>query len=736
MTDSQYIATDARAGRPFTFTRVRGTGQGTEFLPGEGSRLVIANRSTDTLELVGLPARVSNGVPSGFLQAGDVVKVQYLRATVFVGEVDQISFDFSRGDEATQSVTVTGPWAKMARHVLRQRWTAKDGTSLGSALTSKLILNQADDGTAQTVDVAIREICWGGNNLAPTACGYEIGAVNVSNVIKLPFDECRDITIADALIRELRLFPAAVAYFDYLADTPQLQLQMPPTSGKDAAYVAAIPKTRRQYTYTTHPITGVNLEIETTGVVDGDEYRVIDHQTAGNTSPTNPDILYATVLLAGASSEAIRQSLTVHTELRPALTDKTWWKAKHPRLANVALNNFSISSTGHTGSGYAFLADCSAEELQAYDKNAEVETFWAVCRIETTDDIENSVYLEMSFVTTNFNASGSGGKTLTRITSSSDVESETLPTDLASQILAARSGPLRGERFTMRLGTAAQWPTIGDRCDGLILQKITVDFTDVTAELEFGAPEWLSPEDMAGLLTNFRNKRRASYYASRIDGKPNSGKDVEDVGIKPISATDWAPGIKQKTTIIGGESATRSRARSGDGESSGEGKIILDSAKTGGETVRIQDVNVVAGDEPIHSFKALVGEDAEIDVGVAALNGLKGQVRLKDGNGIDIQEIEDKQIEVSLKIRGENGIKVEFDPDGTAVLNGGEGGDFDDGGFGSGCNNWGEEDPTDGGDDGNGWSGDDEPDDDDGGGGGGGIGWGGDDCMELNGWGN
>jgi len=111
MTETEYIATPARTGKPFTFSRIRG-GATVEFLPGEGTRLHFANRATDTLEVV--------GVPAGFLLAGDAVAVSYLGRMVFRGEVDTRIENLSRGDNATETVTVTGPWAKMAR--LSARW--------------------------------------------------------------------------------------------------------------------------------------------------------------------------------------------------------------------------------------------------------------------------------------------------------------------------------------------------------------------------------------------------------------------------------------------------------------------------------------------------------------------------------------------------------------------------------------------------------------------------------------
>lgn len=571
MTEAGYIATAARTGKPFTFTRKRGNAT-QAFLPGEGTRMTFTNRAADTLEIV--------GVPSGFLLAGDKVTVAYLGTTVFQGEVDTRIENLGRGDDATETVTVTGPWAKMSRLVFRQSW--RTGAS-GSSLSSRLILNQATDGSSQSLNVALAEIAWGANNGAPAACGYQIGTGSISvSTQALPFDECRDITIADAIVRELRFFPAAVARFDYSTATPTLHINMPSTSGNDAAYVAAIPKTVRQHVYNAHPITGVDLEIESSGDVDGVTYRTISHQTAGNTAADNPDCLYATLQLAGFSSSSVSQSFTAEVETPPQSPDDAiWWKDKHPRLANVAQNAIAITNGARSGaataSQYPNISSNTVGEIQAAGLRARVETWTCDCTITTADDVEEQIKLQMQFVTTN-----ATNKTYRWLTESSATTGEAVPSGLAAAILAARSGELKEERFTMRLGTVAQWPTIGDLCDGLILQDFSVDCATLTAELHFGTPDYLSPEDMAGLLTGFRNKRRSTLSTSRVSGKKSDDgtSDVDMGGVQPLSSTEFAPGTKVKTTIQSSETvtpaATRGGTRDAEPPALAHGKIVLD----------------------------------------------------------------------------------------------------------------------------------------------------------------
>ncbi|MBQ5796272.1 MAG: hypothetical protein IIW14_09810 [Kiritimatiellae bacterium] len=695
MTEADYIATPARTGHPFTFTRIR-AGATQPFLPGEGSRLHFANRATDTLEVV--------GVPSGFLVAGDTVTVAYLGTLVFRGEVETRIENQSRGDDATETVTVTGPWSKMARLVFRQWW--RTGAS-GSSLSSRLILNQADDGTAQSLNAALSEIAWGSNNTGPNAgttptmpggWGYQVGTINVS-AQELPFDPTRDITIAQAIIRELKFFPAAVTSFDYSTTPPTLNITLPDLSGNDAAYVASIPKTARQYVYNAHPVTGVDLEIETVEEVDGVEYRNLTHQTAGNTLAGNPDCLYATLQLAGFSASSVKQKFVSEVESIAnwnGIDDPGFWKAKHPYLANVPLTQGSITITNAHRSGedtsegitdYPNISKNTVGEIQAAGLKARVETFTCTARIVRTgglnsgvEEIEEGVQLQMQFVTTN-----ATNRTYTWTDSSSSTSGETVPTGLAAALLEARSGALREERFTMRLGTVAQWPKLGDICDHLVLQEFDVDLTTLTADLHFGTPDYLSPEDMAALMTGFRNKARATFSTSRVSGKPedDATSTVDMGGVMPLSSTEFSPGVKEKITI---KKVQTTRA------ASGSGAIVLDADQIpGGDTMDAKKLK--AGESEI---------DAKVlSTGVLTLNG-GANIKVKgEGNTITISYEEGKE------------------PDEGAV---------DDG---AGCNEWAVEDEefNDEFEDfgGNGWSAESGHDDI-------ATSWGLDLCNELNGW--
>ena len=170
--------------------------------------------------------------------------------------------------------------------------------------------------------------------------------------------------------------------------------------------------------------------------------------------------------------------------------------------------------------------------------------------------------------------------------------------------------------MTVRCGDTL--PQLGDRCDGLYLTQIEIDCSELTADLHFGAPEFLSVDDMASLLSNFRNKRRTTLATSRVEGKPDDGAAEVEMGlIPPLSSTEFAPGVKAKTTI-----------KSSDGST---GSINLDaSALKSGETISQRELSVSSSSLPATKVKILASENLNMHIKpIASGSGIA--VTEKDG---------------------------------------------------------------------------------------------------------
>ena len=584
MTAAENIAIAPRAGKAFTFTRTRG-GTEAEFFPGAGSTLHFANRDTDTF--------TARGLPAGLLAAGDAVKVAYLGRTVFQGDVEKVVDRQGRGDERVQDVTVAGPWSRLGRLVFRQAW----GAGSVRITSSRVVLGQTAAGLGQTMAEQLAEIA----GFAAGPCGITVGT-NAAPGQYLPLDEARDITCADAIRRELRFFPKLIVRFDYAAaNGPALEIVAPGTA--DAGYVAGVPKTERVYTYNAHPVSCVDVTVDAAEILINGESASYHQTWPADGDTADLDCLHVTVPLARGGGSTTNETFEIESEEIPgALNSVDWWKAKHPRLANVAASAISFaSSPTRSPSNYGYIVKNTKDEIEAAGKHCEVSRFQCKVKISTADDVEDEVLLTMDFLTTDARSG-----TYTVQTGSTATAGETLPAGLARALYEQRAAALLSEEMTVRLGAAEDFPRLGDAADGLFLQSIDVDVVDLTARLAFGQPEHLSAEDMKSLLNGFR--QRGSASTAKLREQKGSDEEEEDApgGIPPISSSEWSPGTKQKTTI----------------KKPGSGTISLDAADVGqGKTAQFRDLTYTDTDGHQQTVKVLSTANATIPPGGAAPAG-------------------------------------------------------------------------------------------------------------------
>ncbi len=528
MTAAENKALTPRDNRAFRFFTA-----GTEFFPGVGTRLHFGSQAIDTLNLVNLPAEL--------LTAGDTVTVTYLGTTIFVGDVEQIIDRHGGGTERTQDVTCQGPFGKMQRLLFRQTW----GTGSSGSHSSHVILNQTASGAGCSHQSQLSEIAAYGQ----TKCGYQLGTIQ-GHGIHLPFDETRDITVAAALRRQLRFFPKSILRFDYSTsdanDNPKPTLHVrEPNTATDAAYLAAIPKTARSYEYNAHPIQGVYLYAET---FDGSGVVAETQRYPLTASPDDLDVVCAYIPLARAMGSVSTEYFEAKgEEIGEDYKEVWWWWFRHPRLTAEDANTITLSDVTRGGTlNLPYLAEHSSEELAAAGCRSEVVRFTCKATINRGTDIEENVVLSMDFLTTD----AIPGKKYLLASESSFESGETMPTGLAQAIFEQRSGALKNEYITLRLGDAL--PTLGDCCDGLILQEFDVDCASLTANLHFGQPEYLSIDDMRGLLSGFRQRSWAkSSYVRKRAALPDDEEDENAYTrfIQPLSSTEFCPGKKIKTEI-------------------------------------------------------------------------------------------------------------------------------------------------------------------------------------------
>lgn len=548
MTATQNTGMAPREDAAFTFTA-----NGKRFYPQSGARLSYASRTAATLFLPGMP--------SGLIASGDTVTVKYNGATVFAGTLAKYTERTTRG-LTVLDMTFADRWDILERRVFRQEWkVAGEGGASVTTRSARVVLNVDAMGLPVMLIGQIGEICsYGGIMDSDGGIPY----------VALPADVTENLTCADAIRRLLRWFPQVVAYYN--AERNVVQLSVPDTS-KSPGWLSEGRILSRAKQYTAHPVVGVDIATESvdTVVVDADgatvDMRAYTHQTAGNVN--SDDCLHVFMPLAGGSASSSWESLEVTTEEMPLLSTPSFWKEKHPRLANVPLSAISISEVGRSSTTYDRITSNDIGALRAFGLNAEVVHCHCKATVTTEDDVEEELYLTMDFTMTD----ASPGRH-TRQTGSSSMAGETLPEGLAAAILAQRSGDLEGEDVEIALGEA--FPTVGETLDGLVCQTVEVDCDSRVARLHFGHPAYLSAEDMRSLLNGFRGRGYASNIPQRDNTDPSAGAAVDVAGgIQPLTTTEFAPGTKAKTTVK---------------SLSGGGSIVLDSTKVGsGKKVEVKE---------------------------------------------------------------------------------------------------------------------------------------------------
>jgi hypothetical protein len=661
MTAAENTSLAPRASRAFKFLRKRDGENYKEFYPCSGTRLHFANRDVDTL--------VAQGIPEGLLQCGDKVFVQHYESgswvTVFAGEVDRIVDRHGRGTDRVQDVTVAGPWSKLSRLVFRQSWSVAGAGTNGDALTissSRVILNQKANGASQSMKEQLDEIL----DYACPKCGITKGTVSALAQV-LPADEARDITCADAIRRELRFFPKRIVRFNY-ANSPSIEI-IDTSTGYVAGYVASAPKTERVYEYNAHPVSCVDVCVDTTDILVSGERLGDTHQIyPSDGDPDDLDCLHVTVPLERGSASTTTESFESVTEDIPGnLNLKSWWMDKHPRLAGLVAEQIDITNAQRLDAGgntvtsttLARIAKSTKGEIEAAGLHCAVHRFTCDCKIETPDDEEENIKLSMDFLVTDATGTAQNPKTYTWQTGSSYTAGETLPANLAQALFEQRSQSLLSERMTIRLGD--EFPKIGDMdvVDGetVYLQSFDVDCYDLAAQLSFGQPEHLCPEDMKSLLNGFRQRGYATTAKLRKN-KADEDADEEDAsgGIPPISSSEWSPGVKVKTVI---KQAAANRAASSK-------RIFLDS------TAIPSDCK--SGEIAVHTFSYLdENGDTQVYHGL-----LCDDIDLSDlGKIIKSAKMEPVEGGLAIVLKYTDGTKDTFDLSGLQGAPGSDGQDGD-----------------------------------------------------------
>jgi len=519
-----------------------------------------ASMAPDTLTLVR---------PSIALAQKDIVTAKFHGVTKFVGKIIPLEPERRGGTSRTTKVQAVNCWDTLQNEIYTQDWNTYVGGELSVFQHSRVILNQALTGAPVDLETQIRYIL----AQAVALNALQIGTISVPAVY-LPYDAQRCITLEVALQRLLRFFPLVYTWFDYSTTPPTINMG----SGSAATWLNldTLKSTSLMEKSSGLPLDGVILDLESVGDNNGAPYTVYSQQTAGIVT-AGSRVMRIPLDLKGNSGSSTSRSLDVSVEAIPAdwETNKTWWKSKHPRLANVTIDEMTLSSPTRIGDHvYPNISINPIQDLEAAGLSACMSTFTVKCTIkqclteEIVFDEEELILLTMDFVTTT-----AATKKYTWLESSTLSLGEWIPTGLAAALLAqhAHDGE---EIIVIYRPDVSFWALPGQTYDGLICNSVSISLNSDLATAVFGPQTALSAQDLAGLMTGWRNCGGGGGSYCRSTSEPQSNAKTDDNPISPTKTTEFSPGTKK---TVGAKNANSTAIMSTEDLDSGDAAKFRDT---------------------------------------------------------------------------------------------------------------------------------------------------------------
>lgn len=496
--------------------------------------LNLASMAPDTLTLVR---------PSITLAQGDVVSVKFHGVVKFVGKIIPLAPEQRGGTSTTNTYQALNCWDTLKNEFYTQEWATYVAGALSVFRHSRVVLNQAQTGAPVSLADQIADILAAAVSLSV----LQIGTITVP-VVYLPYDAQRCITLEVALQRCLRFFPLVYTWFDYSTTPPTINMG----SGAAASWVnlETLRATSIVEKVSGLPLVGVILDLEEVGDNNGSPYIKYTQQTAG-TVTAGSRVMRIPLDMKGNSGSSTMRSLDVEVEAIPVDwgTNVTWWKEKHPRLANVAAEEITLSSPSRIGDHtYPNISINPIQDLTAAGLSACMSTFTVKCTIKKYEssvvfDEEELIVLNMEFVTTTAET-----KKYSWLESSTLSLGEWIPTGLAAALLAQHAHD--GEEITVVYRPESTfWALPGQTYDGLICSSVSISLTSDLATAIFAPQTALSAQDLAGLMTGWRNSGGGGGSYSRSTGEPQANAKTDDKPIAPTKTTEFSPGSKKTSGV-------------------------------------------------------------------------------------------------------------------------------------------------------------------------------------------
>lgn len=441
----------------------------------------------------------------------------------FAGRISKI-LNSNMHDKQSVKIIAKNAFNELSQIIFQQPINYNGVIDTTQRYRSKVILGATSNGTKKSIENTAKEIL---TYAISKGADFQIGKIDIDN--DLLFDECIDITCADALCKILRWAPGCAVFFDYSVNgSPAINIQKR-SSLKDVE-IDTTAGNVKQYSANRRDdlvINAVEIKYERTNKIDNNTYLDYLEDVYPEELTDARKTIVMNVELAG--SKTTSQTNVITTE--PIRTDlKSWWKKHVSLLAD--LDDFEIIQTSRNGNLPNELTEGSITEKMNCSVETDSITGEFSYRDENDSEVRKTISIKM--VTTSASTGTYNWHSLKEY-------AEQPLTNLAKTIYQATS-MLQFEGNIEILNTNADLYfgkniSINSKTKNIV-DKMPAYFVEEnlftkTINIKFGPPKHLYPDDISEL---FRINRSRTISTLSVDF---------DTGI-----------IRPSTIVVGGKTAS------------------------------------------------------------------------------------------------------------------------------------------------------------------------------------
>lgn len=498
---------------------------GAEFSAGElaavSCKLERRNLACDELVL-----NVESGSPAAAWAHGAVAELWQDGGRRFRGRVARVRKSRTYGDDRVE-ISIRNAFEDLSQIIFQKTAKAYCNGVLADRFTSRVVLGRDSANAKMTVAQQAREIVL---FAAQRGADIDAGEMDVDN--EMLFDECRDVSCAEALCRILKWSPMCCAYFDYSGSgAPKLNISKRVSlAEKDVDTSASKVKSFSAARRDDLRVNCVVINYEREDYVGNNAFLQIQEDVYPAQKPADArGTIVMGVELSGSKIAIQRSEIKTQTI---QMSSKQWWKNHVELLAD--LDDFDIVETSRGGKLSKELVEGTITDDMPY--NGEYDTVKGVFEYSTEDGSKVSKTISIKMATTN---ASTGIYTKHVMTETA----ETAPVGLAKAVYDASNALLYDGHITVYGAKSEEFfakslTVISDGKEKVIGAPVCwaeEDFVADTLKLKFGTSKHLYPDDIAEL---FRINRSRKVSTISIDSKTGA--------------------ISASTVVLGGKAADNS----------------------------------------------------------------------------------------------------------------------------------------------------------------------------------